>query len=177
MDDIVGRGANQVLIERSMVDCAQAQAVAHRWLAAFDVSEDVCGVQEAALLEAADRALRAVRGNNAGSEARLMQPETRLTHGVTALDRILQGHRRGLIDWTTELTWCDGHHLGGRVIRADVDGEDRLVPAGLRSNEVDERDLKLVCGTEGTVVRLVNRAGAVGVEKTVRENLVVVRRL
>jgi hypothetical protein len=97
VNDVVGRDPNQVLVERSVVDRAEAEAVADRRLAALDVAQDVRSVEEAELLQPADRALTAVRGDDSAAEARLVEPDSRLPHGVAALDLLFKRHWLGLV--------------------------------------------------------------------------------
>ena len=70
VDLVVRRDADEVLVERSVVDRAEAQAVADERLACrLRVTDDVRrGVQEPELLQAADRARVAVGRENPGGE-------------------------------------------------------------------------------------------------------------
>src|SRR5262245_65338711 len=97
MDNAVRRDTDEVLVERSVVNRAEAQAVADLRLAAFDVAQDVRGVEEAQLLQPADRALAAVRRDYSAAETRLMEPDSRLPHGVAALDPLFEWHGLGLV--------------------------------------------------------------------------------
>src|SRR5205823_7545214 len=92
VNDVVGRDPNQALVERSVVDRAEAEAIADRRLAALDVAQDVRGVEEAELLQPADRALTAVRGDDSAAEARLVEPDSRLSHGVAPFDLLFELH-------------------------------------------------------------------------------------
>jgi len=69
VDDVVGRDADEVLVERSVVDRAQAEPVAHGRLAAvLNVAEDVCSVEKAELLQPADCTLASVRQHDAAAK-------------------------------------------------------------------------------------------------------------
>ena len=137
VNDVIGRDADEVLVERAVVDSAQAQSVLDRRLAGFfDVADDVRGIEQAQLLEAADRALVGVCGDDAPAKARLVDSHLRLPHDVAA--------------------WRDHDHPSGRVVRRDEYGENRPVSAGPRREEVHERNLELVRRAESPVIGLVD---------------------
>ena len=56
------------------------------------------GVEEAGLLEPTDRAPARVGREHATAEARLMEPDARLAHGVPALERCVDRYRIALVD-------------------------------------------------------------------------------
>src|SRR4051794_26137397 len=138
VDDVIRRDADEILVERAVVDRAEAQAVGHRRLTALlDVAHYVRGVEQAKLLQAADRALTRVRGDDAATEARLVEPDSRLADGVAALDRVVEAHGLWLVHRAAGLARCDRDHARGGIVSAHEDREHRLVPTRARPDEVD----------------------------------------
>ena len=86
VDGVVGRDADEVLIEGAVMDRAKAEAVAHDRFAAFSVGDDVCCIEESDLLQAADGALLPIGGNDSPGTA--WYTHVHLAHRVAPLDRI-----------------------------------------------------------------------------------------
>ena len=165
---VVGRDADEVLVERAVVDRAEAEPVGHRRLAGeLRVGDDVGRVEEPGLLEPADRALVRVRREHAGAEAGLVEAHACLADGVAPFDRVVGKEGLALVVWPDHAAGCE------RDIRVRQDrpgDEDRPlgpVPAGPGADEVDERRLQLERRAERAVVGLVDVPGAVGVEEAV----------
>ena len=77
MDVVVGRNADEVLVEGAVVDRAEAQTVLYDGLAAsLGVADDVRRVEQPHLPERADRAAVVVRGEHESAEAPLVEPRS-----------------------------------------------------------------------------------------------------
>src|SRR5215218_3403440 len=142
MDEVIGRDAHEILVERSVVDRAKAKAVADNGLAMLlEVSHNVRRIEGAELFQPADRALAAIRGHHSAAEASLMEPDAHLSNRITALQRIFDRRGRGLVDRSAQRAGSDKHHPPRRIVLAYVAWEDRLVPTRSRSDEVDVGNL------------------------------------
>ncbi|MGH3093697.1 MAG: hypothetical protein ACRDOG_15415 [Gaiellaceae bacterium] len=93
------------------MDRAEAEPVAHDGLAVrLRVGDDVGGVQEADLLQPADRALAAVRGDDAAAEPCLVEPHLDVADDVATLDRIVEERGLLLVHGPHHLALRDEHH-------------------------------------------------------------------
>jgi hypothetical protein len=78
-----------ILIERSMVNRADARSVRHLGSSGrLGVSDDVRWVQQPDLLQPADRTLVSISRDHEPAEAPLVHPHFHLAIGVPALDRV-----------------------------------------------------------------------------------------
>src|SRR5262245_20144592 len=83
VDDALGVDAEQIAVEREMVDRAERDPVDDCGDAlVLGVGDDVGGLDELALAQGADRAAVAVGAHDVELEALLMQPVARLARGV-----------------------------------------------------------------------------------------------
>jgi hypothetical protein len=132
----VGRHADEVLVVGPAVNRAEAQAVGHDGFAAGPrIADDVGGVEQASLLEPADRALRRVGGNDTTSKARGargLSPLERRTGARWRLRAARAPARRG----TDHRSLRDESSSRGRFVADDEAGEVRLVPTGSGPDEV-----------------------------------------
>ncbi len=63
MDLVFRRNTDQMLIESTVMNAAEAETVAHDSLAGrLEIADDVSGIEKPTFLESADRALTHVRG-------------------------------------------------------------------------------------------------------------------
>ena len=91
---VVGRHADQVVVERAVVDRAETQAVAHLGLAVhLEIADDVRRVEQAALLQPTDRAALAVGRHDPAAEPSLVDAHARLPEHVPPLDRVVHDDR------------------------------------------------------------------------------------
>jgi hypothetical protein len=99
VDDVVGRDADEVLVERSVVNRAETEAVAYGRVAELlGVADYVRGIKKTELLQPTDCALTTVRGDDAAAEARLVESHASLPDRVAPFERVLERHRRGLVE-------------------------------------------------------------------------------
>src|SRR5262249_33255818 len=157
----VGRDADDVVIERGMMQLAECQAVGnHRLPAGMSVWQDVGGVQQLVVTKPADGAALAISAEYTLAKAALVQtlPNDR---GDIPPPR---GQSRRVVHlpdrWAADLI-VDGHDEGeglGMIID-DEDGPRRLVQARHDSVQIDERSLALHGEPQSHVVS-VARIGA-----------------
>ena len=114
---VVGRDADEVLVERPVVDRAEAEPVAHYRLAGgIRVSHDVGGVEQPHLLEVTDRARISVGDEYLPAETLLVESDASLAHCATALDCILVLNRLSLVEWSAHPTRGDENASGCGVV-------------------------------------------------------------
>jgi hypothetical protein len=95
---------------------------------------------------------------------------------IAALDRVFYEGGLLLVYGADHLALRDEHHPARRVVADDVAREVRLIPAGARAHEVNERDAEFEGGPKRAVVGLVGRPSPVRVEEAVLGLLVPVGR-
>jgi hypothetical protein len=87
-----------------------------------------------------------------------MKTNSCLSYGVTTLDGIFEWRGSRLVHRSHERPRSDNNGSRHGIVRPDVTREDGLVPAGPRPDEIDDRDLELVCSAKSAVVRLIDVA-------------------
>jgi hypothetical protein len=90
LHDVVRRDANEILVECTVVDRAQAKTIPYRCLAAmFKVGNDVSGIEQPSFLQRADGALTAISRKNSTPEPCLVEPNACLSNGVPTFDGVV----------------------------------------------------------------------------------------
>lgn len=163
--DAAGVDAQEVAIEREMVDRAEVQSVDDGGDSCrLDVGNDVGGLNEGALAQRADRAATAISAHDVELEALLVQPVARFDGRVRADVRTR--------DEADRLHVLDGQagfqhdHPRTRVVRRDEHRRDHEVLTRRQRPEVDDRRLQCEGSAQCAVVRLVDRSVPVGVAET-----------
>lgn len=130
----LGRDADEVVVVGAVVEGAEAEPVDHHRRAGLvPVGDDVRGVEQAELLEAADRALVGVRRDDLAAEADLVDPPAHLADGVAALDLVDDRHRLALVVGADHLPERHQHPALRRAVLRDQTGyPGRYQPAGSR---------------------------------------------
>lgn len=109
----VRRDADEVLVEGTVVDRAEAQTVADQRLALLvGVGDDVRRVEQPDLLERADGAAVAVCGKNGAPELRLVDALLDEPHDVAALDRVADVDGAALLGFAASLPDVRGSGAG-----------------------------------------------------------------
>jgi hypothetical protein len=149
-------------VEREVVNGAQREAVDNRGDAlGLDVGNDVGGLDKGALTQRADRAPVPVGAHHVELEALLVKPDPsvarRIRTDVRARDQASGPH---VLDREPGL---EHHGARRRVIAGDEHRRDHEVLARREGTKVDEWCLELVRGSQRAVIRLLDRAGAVGI--------------
>lgn len=90
VNDVVRRDTDQILIESSMMNGAEAQTIGDAGFAeVIRVANNVCRIEEPQFLQSANSALTAVSRDDLGAEPGLMKADSSLANGVTPFDWIL----------------------------------------------------------------------------------------
>ena len=139
--------------------------------------EDVRRIEKPDLLEPAHRTAIAVGRKHEAPETALMHAHAHLPRRVPALDRLVERDRLALVERPNQLPERDHDGPRGRIVRDHVTRIRHLVAARACSEEVEERNLKLVCRPKGPVLKVVDGTGAIRIDKALRGDLVVVGRL
>lgn len=99
MNLAVRRYAYEILVERTVVDRAEAEPVANERLAVlFDVADDVRGVQQPDLFESADRAAVPIRRQDGAPELRLVDALRDLSNDITTFYRVVEVNGLALVE-------------------------------------------------------------------------------
>src|SRR5215218_274705 len=100
------------------MDAAEAQAVRDaRCPERVHVGEDVSCVEEPQLLEPANSAPVAIRGQDKSAEACLMEANPRLSHGITLFDHVDEWNRFALVERSDHLARRDAYApFGGKIL-------------------------------------------------------------
>jgi hypothetical protein len=141
VDNVVGCYPNQVLVECPVMNAAEAQTIADGCLTMLSVRKDVGCIEKPNLLQTADRTLISIRGKYAASKARLMHTDSHLSRGERTLDRVSWQDRFPLLEVPDHLTLRDQHPSSAGVVSHDEAGIERAIPAGARTNEIDDWDM------------------------------------
>ena len=170
LDGVVRAHPEDAPVVGRVVDLAHRQAVRHDGLALIGVTENVGGVEQVDVLEAADRARPVVRPQDLRSKDGLVQAESGESLGVTAdvLAALRGQEAQALVD-------RDLDEAPGWVVSYDVDRKDGDEDTRRDAAQQDERDTEIRSPAELRVVTAVWVTPAVGVaEQPVRSLLVVV---
>jgi hypothetical protein len=123
-----------------MVNRTEAQAVVDAGLpACFQVTDDVRGVEQAHLPQAANGALVAIGRKHPPPESPLMNPHSHVAVDIATLERIVDRRWFRLVEVAEHLSFLHENGLRGRVIVDDEAGKNRLVPPRSRRHEVRDR--------------------------------------
>ena len=138
-DDAVRAHANEVLVVGSVMKLAKREHIRNRGLAAFAVGDDVRGIKELAVPQAAKRTLGPVRTENPLSERSLVNADLELARHIAATFRNIWldggGRRRG--------------HLVEVEHRSIIELDSEEVPDGIVSDHEDRPCGKVAPGNEG----------------------------
>jgi hypothetical protein len=175
MHSVVSRDTDQVLIEGAMVDRAETQPVANQRLTALlGVTHDVRCLEEPTLPESTNRAKTAISDEDSSAETCLVEANARLPYGIATLKGILDWNRLWLVERANHPAGRYQYTPSGRIVMDDKTGVERLVPARPGCDEIDDRHAKRLRGAKGSIVWLIYRACAVGVQETVFDLFVAV---
>jgi hypothetical protein len=106
-----------------------------------------------------------------------MDPNAYFPYRIATLDRILRKDRFRLVYRPDHPSGRDEDLLRRRIVSNDVEGEVGPVPTGAGTDEVHERDLKIMRCAKRSVVGLIDGSGTIVVEESVRRLDVAVRRV
>jgi hypothetical protein len=87
VDAVVGAHSEELIVEGGVVNLAHRDAVRNDRLASFGVTEDVCGIEQLTMTEAAEGATIRVCEEYPLAEQRLVQALSHRPFGVTSLQR------------------------------------------------------------------------------------------
>jgi hypothetical protein len=136
----IRRHPDQILVERPMVDRAQRESVAHDWLTQpLRVADDVGGVEEPDLAEAADGAAIGVRGKDRAAELCLMDPLLDFTNDVPPLDLVGDVDGLALVVRAAHPSEREEDAEILRIILFYIGRVDRLVVIRPRADELNDR--------------------------------------
>src|SRR5262249_53356033 len=132
VDSRLGIDAENVRVVCAVVDAAEPEAIADQRLASrIAVFENVCRIEQLGVTQAADGTLLSVGTEHQAPEVLLMQP---LHHGASSIAASSGGH-----GWVSQMSRPDHSMLvgdetelkAGRIVANHIDGEDRVVDAGI----------------------------------------------
>ena len=165
LDQAVGANANEVLVERRVMEFAQRKPIWNPRLSTLPVADDVCGIEKFAVLEATDCALCPIGAKDPLAKRALVKANLQFTSGVSAsLLPDLIGDGRQCSHWLVEVD-------NGGIVDLDREGElalivpnDKYRPCGEvaprdKAEEVNQGDASAHEFTEANIIRMV-RIGA-----------------
>ena len=142
----IRRHPDKILVERPMVDRAKGESVAHDWLTQLlRVADDVGGVEESDLAEAADGAAIGVRGKDRAAELCLMDPLLDLANDVPPLDVVGDVEGLALVVRAAHPPERQEDAEILRIILFHIGRVDRLVVIRPGPDEVNDRHVEEVC--------------------------------
>ncbi|HEY7195989.1 MAG TPA: hypothetical protein VH306_02255 [Gaiellaceae bacterium] len=87
------------------MNAAETESIRNNWSAArVDIPDDVGCIEESDLLEPANGASVPIGTNDQTSETPLVQPDARLSNGVSTLNGILDQFRLTIVKWSDHAT-------------------------------------------------------------------------
>src|SRR5665213_3675533 len=117
MNPVVRGDSNEILVERTVMDRAEAQPIRHVGISPLlKVADDVRSVKQARLLQATDGAAVVVGEENTSAKARLVQADAGVSYGVLPLEWIARWHRLAFIDRPGHASGCDEHSPRAGVV-------------------------------------------------------------
>ena len=130
-DQAVGTNANEVLVERCVMEFAERKPIWNPRLSTLPVADDVCGIEKFAVLEATDCALCPIGAKNPLAKRALVKANLQFTSGVSAsLLPDLIGDGRQCSHWLVEVdNGGIGYRSGGRLIAISRENMGRVAEA------------------------------------------------